>query len=66
MIAGNTIIFFCLLILFLPLGAFVINIFIGNRLPRQGDWVSIGAILITLLLSLILLISMFVNGSSIF
>ena len=66
MIAGNTITFFCLLILFLPLGAFLINIFIGNRLPRQGDWVSIGAILITLLLSLILLISMFVNGSSSF
>ena len=66
MIAGNTITFFCLLILFLPLGAFVINIFIGNRLPRQGDWVSIGAILITLLLSLILLISMFVNGISSF
>jgi len=62
MIASNTITLFCLLILFLPLVAFVINIFIGKRLPRQGDWVSVGAILTTLLLSLILLISMFING----
>ena len=62
MIASNTITLFCLLILFLPLVAFVINIFIGKRLPREGDWVSVGAILITLLLSLILLISMFING----
>jgi len=30
MIAGNTISFFCLLILFLPLGAFVVNIFLGK------------------------------------
>ena len=62
MIGGNTISFFCLLILFLPLGAFVINIFFGKRLPRQGDWVSVGAILITLLLSLLLLVSMLLNG----
>ncbi len=62
MIASNTITLFCLLILFLPLVAFVINIFIGKRLPRQGDWVSVGAILTTLLLSLMLLISMFING----
>ncbi|GIS56645.1 MAG: hypothetical protein CM1200mP1_05830 [Candidatus Neomarinimicrobiota bacterium] len=39
MIASNTITLFCLLILFLPLVAFVINIFIGKRLPREGDWV---------------------------
>ena len=66
MIAPDTITFFCLLILFLPLVAFVINIFFGKRLPRQGDWVSVGAILTTLLLSLILLFSMFANGNSSF
>ena len=54
------------MILFLPLVAFVINIFFGKRLPRQGDWVSVGAILTTLLLSLILLFSMFANGNSSF
>jgi NADH-quinone oxidoreductase subunit L len=52
MITGNIITDFSLLILFLPLVAFTINIFFGKRLPRQGDWVSIGAILITLILSL--------------
>ena len=66
MISPDTITFFCLLILFLPLVAFVINIFFGKRLPRQGDWVSVGAILTTLLLSLILLFSMFANGNSSF
>ena len=66
MIAPDTITFFCLLILFLPLVAFVINIFFGKRLSRQGDWVSVGAILTTLLLSLILLFSMFANGNSSF
>lgn len=31
-------------IFLLPFIAFVINAFIGRKLPRQGDWVSIGAI----------------------
>jgi len=47
-----------LAILFLPLLAFTIQIFIGKRLPRQGDWVSISAILITLLLAGYMFISM--------
>jgi NADH-quinone oxidoreductase subunit L len=61
MITGNIITDFCLLILFLPLVAFAINIVFGKRLPRQGDWVSVGAILITLVLSLSLLMNMFMN-----
>lgn len=61
MMTGNIITDFSLLILFLPLVAFTINIFFGKRLPRQGDWVSVGAILITLILSLSLLINMFMN-----
>ena len=61
MMTGNIITDFSLLILFLPLAAFTINIFFGKRLPRQGDWVSVGAILITLILSLSLLINMFMN-----
>ncbi|MDP6628765.1 MAG: NADH-quinone oxidoreductase subunit L [Candidatus Marinimicrobia bacterium] len=61
MMTGNIITDFSLLILFLPLMAFTINIFFGKRLPRQGDWVSVGAILITLILSLSLLINMFMN-----
>ena len=47
-----------IVILFLPLLAFIIQIFIGKRLPRQGDWVSISAILITLFLAAYMFISM--------
>ena len=60
MISSNFITNACLLILFLPLVAFLVNIFFGKRLPRQGDWISIGAIITTLVLSLSLLIGMFV------
>ena len=58
MMAGNFITNACLLILFLPLCAFLINIFFGKRLPRQGDWISIIAIVTTLILSLTLFIGM--------
>jgi NADH-quinone oxidoreductase subunit L len=34
----------CLLIVLLPLTAFVVQVFFGKRLPRHGDWVSILAI----------------------
>ena len=61
MITGNIITDFSLLILFLPLVAFVINILVGKKLPRQGDWVSVGAILITLILSLSLFMNMLMN-----
>ena len=36
----NPMILFPLLILFLPLLSFIIVIFFGNKLPRQGDWVA--------------------------
>ena len=39
-------------ILLLPLMAFVVQIFVGKRLPRNGDWVSVGAVALTLCLSL--------------
>ncbi len=45
-----------LLILFLPLLAFVIQIFFGNRLPRKGDFISIFTVLITLGISIGMLI----------
>ena len=44
-----------LLILILPILAFLIQIFFGKRLPRQGDWISIGAVVITLCLALAML-----------
>ena len=61
MISSNFITNACLLILFLPLVAFLVNIFFGKRLPRQGDWISIGAIITTLVLSLSLFIGMLSN-----
>ena len=54
----NTFINYSLIILLLPLVAFLIQIFIGKRLPRQGDWVSIAAIVITLFISIYMFISM--------
>ncbi|MBI5360518.1 MAG: NADH-quinone oxidoreductase subunit L [Planctomycetes bacterium] len=43
--------FWPLLILLCPLAAFVVQIFIGRFLPRKGDWVSLAAIGISLLIS---------------
>ncbi len=40
-----------ILILLLPLVAFIIQIFVGKRLPRKGDWVSTGAMFAALALS---------------
>ena len=49
---------YSLYILFLPLLAFVIQIFFGKRLPRQGDWVSIIAIVTSLVFAVIMFASM--------
>jgi NADH-quinone oxidoreductase subunit L len=58
---NNIFINYSLFILFLPLVAFLIQIFIGKRLPRQGDWVSIGAISITLILSISMFVAMLLD-----
>ena len=50
-----------LLILFLPLLSFLILIFFGKRLPRQGDWVALGSIVFTFLLAVYLFIQMLIN-----
>ena len=57
----NVFLQYTLIIYFLPLIAFAIQIFIGKRLPRQGDWVSVGAVLTTLVLSLALFAGMLLN-----
>ena len=46
-----------LTILLLPLLGFLLLIFFGKKLPRQGDWLATGLMTITLLLSLFLLIT---------
>ena len=57
----NMFIKYSLAILFLPLAAFIVQIFFGKRLPRQGDWVSISAIMVTLVLSVVMFVSMLLN-----
>jgi len=47
-------ILYAYLILLLPLFAFLIQVFFGKRLPRQGDFVSISAVLLTLALAIAL------------
>ncbi len=54
----NMFINYSIFILFLPFFAFLIMIFFGKRLPRQGDWLSIGAILTTLIFAAIMFVSM--------
>ncbi len=41
-----------LIILLLPLGAFIIQIFFSKKLPREGDWVSTVAMFVGLCMSL--------------
>ena len=62
----NIFINYSLFILFLPLAAFVIQIFFGKRLPRQGDWVSVGAIIITLILSIAMFVAMLLGDDPAF
>ena len=62
----NIFINYSLFILFLPLAAFVIQIFFGKRLPRQGDWVSVGAIIITLILSIAMFVAMLLGDDPVF
>ena len=58
----NIFINYSLFILFLPLAAFLIQIFYGRRLPRQGDWVSVSAVGITLILSIAMFVAMLLDN----
>ncbi len=49
----NTILTQAIIILLLPLAAFVIQIFIGKRLPRQGDWLPTAVMFAGLILSIL-------------
>lgn len=50
-------------IVVLPLAAYFIQNIVGNKLPRQGDWLSIGAIFISFLLACKIFASMLGNYS---
>ncbi|MEX0680033.1 MAG: NADH-quinone oxidoreductase subunit L [Balneolales bacterium] len=45
-----------LVTLFLPLAGFVLLIFFGKRLPRQGDWLATGLLSVAFLLSVFVMI----------
>ncbi len=55
----DTIIQYALIILLLPLAAFVIQIFFGKRLPRHGDWLPTGAMFLGLIFSVLILGTVF-------
>ncbi len=54
--AHETLITLALTILLLPLGGFVLVVFLGKRLPRGGDWLETGLITAALLLSGVVLV----------
>ncbi|KPK93833.1 NADH-quinone oxidoreductase subunit L [bacterium SM23_31] len=49
-----TLLYLAIIIWLLPLLTFIIQIFFGNRLPRKGDWVVVGAMFIDLALALVI------------
>ncbi|MGH7496504.1 MAG: NADH-quinone oxidoreductase subunit L [bacterium] len=51
----DTITQYALIILLLPLAAFVVQIFFGKRLPRQGDWLPTGAMFACLIFAILIL-----------
>ena len=51
----DTVIQYALIILLLPLAAFLVQIFFGKRLPRQGDWLPTGTMFVCLLFSILIL-----------
>jgi len=57
----NVFLQYAILIYLLPLVSFGVMVFFGKRLPRKGDWVSVSAILISLVLALSLFASMILN-----
>src|SRR3990172_9623619 len=54
------------IILGLPLLAFVVQIFFGRRLPRQGDWVSSSAIFLAIVPALYILFRLLVQADPAF
>src|SRR3989338_130812 len=51
-----------LTILGMPLLGFVIQIFVGKRLFRGGDWISVGTIFISFALSITLFVDLLTQG----
>ena len=61
----DSLILLSLLALFLPLAGFIVLIFTGKYLPRQGDWVATGAVAISFVLALAILFGKLATPESI-
>src|SRR5947209_15006820 len=53
----------CIWIVLLPLIAFLVQVSVGKKLPRHGDWVSVGAIVCSFLLASPIFFSMVREGN---
>jgi NADH-quinone oxidoreductase subunit L len=56
MMSQDTLITLSILVLLLPLAGFIVTIFFGKKLPRQGDWLETLVVSVALLFSIIILI----------
>jgi NADH-quinone oxidoreductase subunit L len=52
-----------LLCLFAPVAGFVVQFFFGRRLPRQGDWLTVGAIGVSLLCAVVVVFRVLGEGT---
>lgn len=55
--ASEYLIFFALLTLFLPLAGFVLLVFLGKKLPKEGDWLATALVGISFVLSVVILVT---------
>ena len=51
--SSETLITLSLAVLLLPLAGFVLMMFFGKKLPRQGDWLETGIITVALGIALV-------------
>lgn len=58
----NELCVYSLIILLLPLVAFVFQVFFGKKLPRQGDWLPTGAIGLACLIACFMFVRMLFEG----
>jgi len=57
-----TLLYMAIAIWLLPLFAFTIQIFFGNRLPRKGDWLVVGTMFLDLVLALIIFANILIRN----
>ncbi len=61
----DTLILLSLIALFLPLAGFLLLIFFGKRLKRQGDWLATGLVSVSFVLALVIMFTKLMTPESI-